>query len=473
MPRRLIECVPNFSEGRDRARVDAIVSAIRAVPGSVILDIELDQDHNRSVVTFVAPPESVVEAAIAGVSKAVELIDLNTHKGVHPRIGATDVLPFVPIEGVTMEECVALSERAGGEIWKRLRVPVYLYEESARRPERVNLENIRRGQFEGLRDEIRTNPDRLPDFGNPELHATAGAIVVGARKFLIAYNVNLGTPNLEVAKEIARAIRHSSGGFRYVKSMGVMLQSRNLAQVSINLTDFEQTPLHRVFETVRREAERFGVPVVGSEIIGLIPKKALELAADYFLRVENFQLSMVLENRVADSLADRSGLCEFLDALAAPSAAPGGGSAAAAAGAMSSALGSMVCRLSKLDAAQFEADRTFFTSAVQRDADAYNSVVAAYRLPKDDAGRSAAISTALQLATSVPLEVAERAHALAARLSALGAESPDKFASDVETARDLAAAARGGALANVRINLDAIKDEEFRQAVETRLTAIS
>ena len=473
MARRLIECVPNFSEGRDRARVDAIASAIRAVPGSVILDIELDQDHNRSVITFVAPPESVVEAALACVSKAVELIDLNAHKGVHPRIGAADVVPFIPIEGVTMDECVELSERAGGEIWKRLRVPVYLYEESARRPERVNLENIRRGQFEGLRDEVRTNPDRLPDFGNPELHATAGAIAVGARKFLVAYNINLGTPNLEIAKDIARAIRHSSGGYRFVKAMGVMLQSRNMAQVSMNLTDFEQTPLHRVFEAVCREAEHYGVPVVGSEIIGLIPKKALEMAADHFLRIENFQPSMVLENRVADALADRSGLSEFLDALAAPSAAPGGGSAAAAAGAMAAALGSMVCRLAKLDAASFENDRAFFTSAVQRDADAYNSVVASYRVAKEDAGRAAAIRNALQLATSVPLEVAERAHALSDRLASLGAESPDRFASDMETARDLAAAARGGALANVRINLDTIRDEDFRQSVETRLTAIS
>ncbi len=472
MARRLVECVPNFSEGRDRAKVDAIAEAIRGVPGSVILDVEMDADHNRSVITFVAPPESVGEAALAAAAKAAELIDLTKHEGVHPRIGATDVAPFVPLEGVTLEECVAIAERVGAEMWKRLKIPVYLYEAAARRPERVNLENLRRGQFEGLREEVRVNADRAPDFGEPELHTTAGATVVGARKFLIAYNINLGTSNLEVAKAIAKGIRQSSGGFRFVKAMGVMLHSRNLAQVSMNLTDFEQTPLHRVFETVKAEAERYGVAVVGSEIIGLIPKKALEMAADHFLRVENFQASMVLENRVQSALEKRTGLDDFLDALAAPTATPGGGSAAAAAGAMSAALGAMVARLSKLDAAVYEQDRAFFGAAVQRDADAYAGVVAAYRRPKDEPGRAAAIQEAFRQATEVPLEVAERANALGRRLSELSVEAPDKFASDVETARDLATAARGGALANVRINLGSVKDEEFRHSVEMRLAGL-
>lgn len=472
MARRLVECVPNFSEGRDRAKVDAIAEAIRGVPGSVILDVEMDADHNRSVITFVAPPESVGEAALAAAAKAAELIDLTKHEGVHPRIGATDVVPFVPLEGVTLEECVAIAERVGAEMWKRLKIPVYLYEAAARRPERVNLENLRRGQFEGLREEVRVNADRAPDFGEAALHPTAGATVVGARKFLIAYNINLGTSNLEVAKAIAKGIRQSSGGFRFVKAMGVMLHSRNLAQVSMNLTDFEQTPLHRVFETVKAEAGRYGVAVVGSEIIGLIPKKALEMAADHFLRVENFQGSMVLENRVQSALEKRTGLDDFLDALAAPTATPGGGSAAAAAGAMAAALGAMVARLSKLDAALYEQDRAFFGAAVQRDADAYAGVVAAYRRPKDEPGRAAAIQEAFRRATEVPLEVAERANALGGRLSELAVKAPDKFASDVETARDLAVAARGGALANVRINLGSVKDEEFRQSVEMRLAGL-
>lgn len=471
MSRRLVECIPNFSEGRDRAKVDEIVAAIRAVPGSLILDVELDADHNRSVVTFVAPPETVVEAALAAVGRAVALIDLTEHHGVHPRIGACDVLPFVPLEGVTLEECVKLAERAGAEIWNRFQIPVYLYEAAARRPERANLENIRRGQFEGLREEVKTNPERAPDFGDAALHPTAGATVTGARKFLIAYNINLGTPDIEAAKKIAKAIRFSSGGFRCVKAMGVPLSSRNLAQVSMNLTDFEQTPIHRVFETVKREAERYGVPVVGSEIVGLIPKKALELSSEFYLQFENFQPSLVLENRVAEMLADRSGLAEFLDALAAPTPTPGGGSAAAAAGAMAAALGAMVARLSKFDAAAFEADREFFGAAVTRDAEAYNAVVAAYKRPKEE--RAPFVEEAFQGATAVPLEVAERAARLLAKLAALASASPAKFASDVETARALAVAAGTGALANVRINLDSLKDASFRAAVAARLAAIS
>ncbi|HLH20759.1 MAG TPA: glutamate formimidoyltransferase, partial [Bryobacteraceae bacterium] len=286
MARQLVECVPNFSEGRDAKKIDAIAASILAVPDVVLLDREADADHNRSVLTLVGPPAAVAEAAFRAVEKAVELIDLTKHGGAHPRIGAADVVPFIPIEGVTIEECVRLAERLGERIWKQLRVPVYLYEAAAKRPERVNLENIRRGQFEALVKEMGKAPERAPDIGEAAIHPTAGATVVGARKFLIAYNVNLGTPDVGIAKKIAKTIRFSNGGFRFVKSMGVSLGSRNLAQVSINLTDFEQTPMHLVFETVRREAERWGVPVVGSEIVGLIPKKAIELGAEYFLRFE-------------------------------------------------------------------------------------------------------------------------------------------------------------------------------------------
>src|SRR5450432_4016491 len=350
MPRQLIECVPNFSEGRDAAKIDAIVQTILAVPEVVLLDRESDADHNRSVLTFVGPPAAVADAAFRAVERAVALIDLTKQQGAHPRIGAADVVPFIPIEGVTLEDCVALAGRVGMEIWNKLRVPVYLYEAAAKRPERVNLENIRRGQFEALVKEMGVEPARNPDCGDPVCHPTAGATVVGARKFLIAYNINLGTSDIGIARRIAKTIRFSSGGFRYVKSMGVMLASRNLAQVSINLTDFEQTPMHLVFETVRREAERYGVPLVGSEIVGLIPKKAIEMSAEFFLRYENFQPELVLENRIAEAVGSRSGLPEFLDALAAPTATPGGGSAAAAAAAMAAALGSMVTRLAKLDA---------------------------------------------------------------------------------------------------------------------------
>jgi glutamate formiminotransferase len=294
--KQIVECVPNFSEGRDTAKVDAIVAAMREVPGVFLLDRSSDGDHNRSVVTIVGDPQAVAEAAIRGVGKAAELIDMTHQTGAHPRIGATDVVPFIPIEGVTLEECAELAREVGREIWNRYQIPVYFYEAAARRPERKNLENIRRGQFEGLREEVLRDPDRSPDIGEPRLHPTAGATVVGARTFLIAYNINLNTPDVEIAKRIAKAVRFSSGGLRHVKAMGVFLAARNLAQVSMNLTDFEQTPVHRVFEAVKREAERYGVSIAGSEIIGLMPRRALEAAAEYYLQIENFSPARVLEN---------------------------------------------------------------------------------------------------------------------------------------------------------------------------------
>ncbi len=468
MARQLVECVPNFSEGRDAAKIDAIVQSILTVPEVVLLDRESDADHNRCVLTFVGPPAAAARAAFQAVEKAVATIDLTKHQGAHPRLGAADVIPFIPIEGVTVEECVKLAERVGAEIWEKLRVPVYLYEAAARRPERVNLENIRRGQFEALLKEMGTVPERNPDIGDPVCHPTAGAVVVGARKFLIAYNINLGTPDLAIAKKIAKTIRFSTGGFRFVKSMGVMLASRNLAQVSINLTDFEQTPMHLVFETVRREAERYGVPVVGSEIVGLIPKKAIEMSADYFLRFENFRPELVLENRIAEALASRSGLPEFLDALAAPTATPGGGSASAAAAAMAAALGAMVTRLSKQDPGAFEDDRRFFTEAVDRDAEAFQLVMAAYKRPKDE--RAPYVEEALHGAAEVPLEVLERASLMHGRLERL--EIPAKFGSDLAVAKALITAAKAGVLENVKINLDSIQDEAFRKTVEMRLAAL-
>ncbi|HEY2017862.1 MAG TPA: glutamate formimidoyltransferase [Bryobacteraceae bacterium] len=468
MARQLVECVPNFSEGRDAAKIDAIVQSVLAVPEVVLLDRESDADHNRCVLTFVGSPAAVADAALRAVSKAVSLIDLTKHQGAHPRIGAADVVPFIPIEGVTLEDCVRLAERVGSEIWKQLRVPVYFYEAAARRPERVNLENIRRGQFEALVKEMGTVPERQPDCGDAVCHPTAGAVVVGARKFLIAYNVNLGTSDVGVAKKIAKTIRFSSGGFRYVKSMGVMLGSRNLAQVSINLTDFEQTPMHLVFETVRREAERYGVPVVGSEIVGLIPKKAVEMSAEYFLRYENFRPELVLENRIAEAATARGGLPEFLDALAAPTATPGGGSASAAAAAMAAALGAMVTRLAKQDSSGFEDDRAFFTSAVDRDAEAFQRVMAAYKRPKDERGPF--VEEALHGAAEVPLEVFERASALEGRLG--GLQIPAKFGSDLAVAKALVLAAKTGAMENVRINLDSIQDQSFQAAVAARLALL-
>ena len=347
----LVECVPNFSEGCEKAKVDAIVAAMK-VDGVYLLDREMDADHNRSVITLVGEREAIQEAAIRGVGKAAELIDLNVHKGAHPRMGATDVVPFIPIDGVTIGDCVAMARYVGEEIWKRYQIPVYLYEAAATTPERQNLENIRRGQFEGIRAEIATNPARKPDFGEARVHATAGATVVGARKFLIAYNIFLNTPDVDIAKKIAKAVRFSNGGMRFLKGAGFLV--RGMAQVSMNLTDFEQTPVHRVFEMVKREAARYGVVPVSSEIVGLIPKKALEQAAEWFLQVENFDSSLILENRLTAVMSGkiavgglRAGVEPFVEQLAAPTATPGGGSAAAAAGAMAAGLAGMVASMSR------------------------------------------------------------------------------------------------------------------------------
>src|SRR6201988_1802817 len=298
----LVECVPNFSEGRHKSKVDTIIDAMK-MPGVYLLDREMDADHNRCVITLVGEREAIQEAAIRGVGKAAELIDLTTHQGAHPRMGAADVVPFIPIDGVTLEDCVAMAKHVGAEIAKRFAIPVYLYEAAATSPERQNLENIRRGQFEGIRDEIATNPARKPDFGDLKVHPTAGATVVGARKFLIAYNVFLNTADVDIAKKIAKAVRFSSGGLRFVKGSGFLV--RGMAQVSMNLTDFEQTPIHRVFEFVKREAARYGVMPVSSEIVGLIPKLALEQAAEWFLQVENFDSSLILENRLAAAMGGR------------------------------------------------------------------------------------------------------------------------------------------------------------------------
>jgi glutamate formiminotransferase len=471
MGRRLIECVPNFSEGRDTEKVERLVEAVRAVPGVIFLDREIDADHNRCVLTFAGPPEAVSEAALNAVGKAVESIDLNRHRGVHPRIGAADVVPFIPIEGVTLEECVRLAERVGEEIWRRFQVPVYLYEAAARVPERVNLEKIRRGQFEGLRAEIASDPSRCPDIGEPRVHPTAGATVVGARKFLIAYNINLNTPDIEVAKRIARKIRFSSGGFPFVKAMGVPLASRNQAQVSMNLTDFERTPLHRVYEAVESEARAEGVEVASSEIVGLIPRKAVEMVAGHFLRLENFQPDIVLEKRLEEAATDSaSGVEPFLDALAAPTAAPGGGSASAAAGAMAAALGAMISGIMKRTVYDFESDRGFLTAAIARDAEAFRAVMAAYRIPK--AERAPAVEAALRRATLAPMEVAERAAALRKQLEILHGEAPAKFSSDIETGSALADAAIRGALANVRVNLESITGDGFRLEIEQRIAAL-
>ncbi|MGB6544612.1 MAG: glutamate formimidoyltransferase [Candidatus Acidiferrales bacterium] len=301
---RLIECVPNFSEGRDAAKLDALAATMSAVPGVWVLDRHSDADHNRSVITIAGRPEAVAEAALRGVGQAAQLLDLTQHSGAHPRLGATDVLPFVPLEGCTMADCVAIAHRVGRDIWRRYRIPVYFYGAAALRPERVHLENIRRGQFEGLSGaELEHDPERAPDVGEAKLHRTAGAVAVGARKFLIAFNINLDTADLSVARQIARAVRASSGGLPHVKAIGVDLKSRGLAQVSMNLTDFEQTPLDRVFRAVEIEAARLGCGIVESEIVGLAPQQAIETIGGFDLHLRSFTGAQILENRLAEAMA--------------------------------------------------------------------------------------------------------------------------------------------------------------------------
>src|SRR5262245_17413572 len=454
----LVECVPNFSEGRDARKVDAIVEAMK-VEGVYLLDREMDADHNRCVITLVGNREAIAEAAIRGVGKAAQLIDLNQHQGAHPRMGAADVVPFIPIEGVTIEDCVAMARQVGEQIWKRYQVPVYFYEAAATTPDRQNLENIRRGQFEGIRDDIGTNPARRPDFGDPRVHPTAGATVVGARKALIAYNVFLNTPDVDIAKRIAKAVRFSTGGLRFVKGAGFLV--RGQAQVSMNLTDFEQTPVHRVFEFVKREAARYGVVPVSSEIVGLIPKKALEQAAEWFLQVENFDSSLILENRLTAIMGGkaavgglRAGVEPFVEQLAAPTATPGGGSAAAASGAMAAGLANMVAAMSRGKKAYLQYERELseaiaelsqrrgeLKASIDADAESYNAVMKAYKQAKESANGDGLIDAALKQATGVPFVVAERAKKVAGIAEKLRPITNPNMKSDLTTAVALARAA--------------------------------
>lgn len=496
---RIVECVPNFSDGRDTTKVDAIIAEIRGVAGVVVLAHESDADHNRSVVTLVGEPEAVAEAAVRGVGKAAELIDLTQQIGVHPRIGAADVVPFIPIKGVTLDECVALAKHAGREIWTRYRVPVYLYEAAAQRPERTNLENIRRGQFEGLREEVLRNPDRAPDIGEARLHPTAGATVVGARKLLVAYNILLSTADVHIAKRIAKAVRFSSGGLRYVKAMGVFLKARNLAQVSMNLTDFERTPVHVVFEMVKREAERYGVAIAGSELIGLIPRRALEMSASYYLQIENFSPDRVLEDRIDQALGavirppvqTFGALVEpFLAAVAQPTIMPGGGSVAALAGALAASIGQMVTGLSCKQkeptasaetvhriARECQAASRALSAAIDRDPESFRRFLDARKLPHETAEerklRDSAIQQALQAAVEAPLDIARNAVEIFEKLRQLERLTSPSMFSDIYVGRLMAAAAVRGTLQIVTVNLEDVSDGAFAARTRAEADAIT
>jgi glutamate formiminotransferase/formiminotetrahydrofolate cyclodeaminase len=492
---RLVECVPNFSEGRKAETVNRLVRAVESVAGAYVLGVHMDGDHNRSVITFVVEPEAAVEAAVRVVAEAAKWIDLRQHVGQHPRVGATDVLPFVPLSGVTMEECVALAHAAGVRIADELGIPVYFYERAARRPDRVNLEDVRRGGFETLRDEIATRSERAPDAGAPRLHPSAGAVIVGARPLLIAFNVMLRTTDAAVARRIARAVRGRNGGLRYLKAIGIELKERGLAQVSMNLVDYEKTSLHHAVEAVRREAQRYGVQVAGSEIVGLVPQAALDRSAEYYLQIENFHPNLILENRLravlerrAEASAQRHGESD-LPAASLPFRVPApphaaaagtvsGGAAAAQAANLAATLGEMVARLTESrwsqsdegpglrDAlGQLTALRARLEEAADEDELSVERVAEAHQLPQstEDERRERAtwIEAALKGAANAPLETAGLALQVLELLETLAEIGDPEALPDVAAGAQLALAAVAAARYKVLAHTTAIEDDEF------------
>jgi len=474
MPTPLIECIPNFSEARRPEVIDQIVAAIQSVSDVKLLDRSSDLDHNRTVLTLAGSPAGVEEASFRAIKTAAELIDLDQHTGEHPRVGATDVVPFVPLSGATMEDCVSIAKRLGQRVSKELNIPVYLYEAAATRPERTNLEDIRRGQYEGLKAEIESDPDRAPDYGPAKL-GKAGATVIGARNPLIAFNVYLTTDDVGIAKKIAKAVRHSSGGLRYVKGSGFFVDGR--AQVSMNLTNFRETPVARVVEFIRREAERYGVGIHHSELVGLIPQEALVNAAVWYTQLDQFSPEQILESRLftSPSAPDQTQPepASFIEQLAAPTPTPGGGSAGAYAGAMGAGLVAMVAGLTigKKKYADVEAQmqairvvaenlRKELTQAVDDDSSAFEVLMTKFKMPKDTeeqkAARNAAIVQATLNAAYVPLHVAEDSVKVMELAVKCAKEANVNAISDAMSGFGLARAALTAAGYNVRINLKSL-----------------
>lgn len=483
---QLIECIPNFSEARRPEVIDQIVAAIQSVADVKLLDRSSDLDHNRTVLTFAGSAAGVEEAAFRAIQTAASLIDLDQHTGEHPRIGATDVVPFVPLSGASMEDCIAIAKRLGERVGGELNIPVYLYEAAASKPERANLENIRKGQYEGLKTEIE-KPERNPDFGPGKL-PKAGATVIGARNPLIAFNVYLTSDDVSIAKKIAKAVRQSSGGLRYVKGLGLLVDGR--AQVSMNLTNFRETPIARVVEFIRREAERYGVGIHHSELVGLIPQEALVDAAVWYTQLDAFSPEQILESRLFSSptAAPQTPLkpASFIEELAAPTPTPGGGSAGAYAGAMGAALVAMVAgvTIGKKKYAEVEAEmqairvvaenlRKELTQAVDDDAAAFEVLMAKFKLPKDTAeqksAREAAITQATLNAAHIPLHVAEDAvkvMELALKCARSGLQSA---ISDAASGFAMARASLTAAAYNVRINLNSLDDKSLGERMLNEL----
>ncbi len=486
---KLIECVPNFSEGRRQDVIRAIADAIKSTPAVTLLDVESNPDHNRSVISFVGEPGPVKQAALAAAAKAIELIDLNKHKGEHPRMGAVDVVPFVPLSGATMEDCVSLARDFGRELGASYRVPVFLYEEAATVPERRNLADVRAGEYEGLRDRIGKDPSKKPDFGPEMIHPTAGATAVGAREVLIAYNVDLGTSDLGIAKRIAHELRSKDGGLTYVKALGFELKQRRLVQVSMNMTDYHKSQLFKAYELVKLFAERYGVPVVGSEIVGLTPMDALVDSAEFYLRLENFSRDQILEKRLFApsplSLTDMS-LATFSEEVASKKATPGGGSVSAYMGVLAAGLLSMVSRITlgkkeppkaadRLQAVLKTGEelRAKFLKLVVDDAESFNAVMKAFKIPKEQQEtRRKAIQEATMKAAEVPLLTLDSSVETLRLAREVAENSAANALSDVSTSIAAARAAGEGAASNVLINLEMLDDKHYVEKTAKRVAEL-
>lgn len=473
--RQIVECIPNFSEGRDADIVRALVEAVTSVADVRMLDQTMDPDHHRSVLTFAGPPEAVGEAAFRAVETAANRIDLRRHEGGHPRVGAADVVPFVPVRGVAMQDCVQLARRLGQRVGQELGIPVFLYERAATRPEHEPLEAVRRGGLEGLAFRMESDPHWLPDFGPPRPHHSAGAVVIGARQPLIALNVNLNAKDVTVAKTIARTVRQSGGGLPCVKAIGVELASRGLVQVAMNLTDYRVTSMHRAFQAVKSEAAKHGIDVVGSELIGLAPQAALDETAAASLQFERFDPTQVLETRIASAMSEDAeggqSLLGFLEAVQAAKPTPAGGSVAALVGALAASLGVMGARLGH----QSDAERSLLQLSrrlhqlVQEDVEAYDGLSAAYKIPTHHPDREKKTSAALQRATEVPLEIAELACEVGRSIHSCLASAKPGLHSDLTVAMIMAVATAEAGLHTANVNLKLQSNQELAETLRIRI----
>jgi glutamate formiminotransferase/glutamate formiminotransferase/formiminotetrahydrofolate cyclodeaminase len=472
---RIVQCVPNFSEGRDQGTVQALIDAVTSTAEVVLLDHSMDVDHHRSVLTFCGAPDTVVEAAFRAVQIAIKLIDLRIHSGVHPRIGATDVVPFIPIRGTTMQDCVQLAKRLGERVGRELGIPVFLYERAAGHADHAPLEAVRRGGLEGLAFRMESDPDWIPDFGPSRLHESAGAIAIGARPPLIAFNVNLRSMDVDQARSIARAVRHSSGGLPHVKAIGVELSSRGMVQVAMNLTDYLVTPLLTAFQRVKAEAAKRDIEVAGSELIGLAPQAALDQAAAASLQLDQIDSRQILETRIAEALLSKKEpghtLSHFLAAVADAKPTPAGGSVAALVGALAASLGVMGARLggqSDREQHLLELSRQLHR-LVQADTEVYNGLTDAYKMPRQHPDRPHAISTALQRATEVPLEITELSCEVARFLHTLREGMKPTIQSDLTVGLTIAIAAAQAGLVTAKTNVRAQQNQQFIETLQFRI----